>query len=404
MIMTISQVVSKIKPSATLSINSKVKLLKSQGVSVIGFSAGEPDFDTPEDIKTAAIDSLKSGFTKYTPTAGIIELKEAICEKLSRENNIISYTPQQVIVSCGAKQAIYNCLLALCNEGDEVLIPSPYWVSYPEQAVLARGIPVFIQSSDENNFKIEKSDIDRHMTDKTKVLVINSPCNPTGSVYTEGELYEIIHYAINTGLYVISDEIYEKIIYDGTKHFSPASFGKEFIEKLITINGFSKTFSMTGWRIGYAAGPADIINAATTIQDHSTSGPNSFTQKAALAALKADEKTITDMVRKFDKRRQYIVGRLNDMEGITCMMPKGAFYVFPNVSGLYNRDICGQTVTNSVEFADLILDKARIAFVPGVCFGSDSHVRISYATSMENIEEGMNRLEKLLSEGILHEG
>ncbi len=400
--MTISNVVKKIKPSATLSINSKVKQLKSEGISVIGFSAGEPDFDTPEEIKASAIESLKSGFTKYTPTSGIIELKEAICKKFSRENNV-DYSPPQVLVSCGAKQVIFNCLLALCNDEDEVLIPAPYWVSYPEQVVIARGKSVFIESTEENDFKITKSDIERNITDKTKVLILNSPSNPTGSVYTENELHDIVSCAVNAGLYVISDEIYEKILYDGTKHFSPASFGDKFREKLITVNGFSKAFSMTGWRIGYAAGPTDIIKAATLIQDHSTSGPNSFTQKAAVTALEGDEKATKDMVTEFDKRRQYIVKRLNSMDGITCMLPKGAFYVFPNLSGLYNREICGQTATNSIDLTNLILDKARTAFVPGVCFGSDLHARISYATSMENIQEGMDRLEKILSEGIAHD-
>jgi len=400
--MTISNIVNKIKPSATLSLNSKVKQLKSEGVNVIGFSAGEPDFDTPEEIKASAIESLKSGFTKYTPTSGIPELKEAISKKLLKENNV-NYSPQQVLVSCGAKQVIYNCLMALCNDGDEVLIPAPYWVSYPEQVVLVRGKSVFIESSDKNDFKITKNDVERNITDKTKVLIINSPSNPTGSLYTEKELYELVQSAVNAGLYIISDEIYEKIIYDGEKHVSPASFGKEFFEKLITVNGFSKTFSMTGWRIGYAAGPVDIINAATLIQDHTTSGPNSFTQKAAITALQGDEKTITDMVTEFDKRRKYIVERLNNIDGITCMLPKGAFYVFPNISGLYNRDICGEKVTNSIDLANLFLDKAKTAFVPGECFGSDLHLRISYATSMENIKEGMDRLEKLLNEGIAYE-
>lgn len=401
--MAISNIIKKIKPSVTLALSSKVKQLKSEGVNVIGFSAGEPDFDTPEEIKKSAIESLKSGFTKYTPTSGIPELKEAICEKLSRENNI-SYSPQQILASCGAKQVIYNCLQALCNDGDEVLIPSPYWLSYPEQVTFARGKSVFIESSDENDFKITKEDIERNITERTKVLIINSPSNPTGSLYSEKELYEIVQVAVNAGLYIISDEIYEKIIYDGEKHISPASFGKKFFEKLITVNGFSKAFSMTGWRIGYAAGPVDIIKAATLVQDHSTSGPNSFTQKAAITALQMDEKTITDMVKEFDRRRKYIVERLNNIDGITCMLPKGAFYVFPNISGLYSRDICGQKVTNSVDLANLILDKAKTAFVPGVCFGSDLHLRISYATSMENIEEGMNRLEKLLNEGIVHKG
>ncbi len=400
--MTISNIIKKIKPSATLALGSKVKQLKAEGKNVIGFGAGEPDFDTPEAIKASAIESLKSGFTKYTPTSGIPELKEAICKKLSRENNI-NYSPQQVLVSCGAKQVIYNCLQALCNYEDEVLIPSPYWLSYPEQVTLARGKSVFIDSSDKNDFKITKSDIERNITEKTKVLIINSPSNPTGSLYREKELYEIVQSAVKAGLYIISDEIYEKIIYDDEKHVSPASFGKEFFEKLITVNGFSKAYSMTGWRIGYAAGPVDIINAATLVQDHSTSGANSFTQKAALTALEGDAKTTTDMVKEFDKRRKYIVERLNNIDGITCMLPKGAFYVFPNISDLYSRNICGQKVTNSVDLANLILDKAKTAFVPGICFGSDLHLRISYATSMENIENGMDRLEKLLNEDIAYE-
>ncbi|MFQ5963056.1 MAG: pyridoxal phosphate-dependent aminotransferase [Candidatus Scalinduaceae bacterium] len=400
--MIISQQVKKIKPSATMSINSKVKHLISSGIDVIGFSAGEPDFDTPDYIKLAAIESLKSGFTKYTPTSGILELKEAICEKLRRENNI-NYTPQQVMVSCGAKQAIYNCILALCNEGDEVLVPSPYWVSYPEQIVLARGAPVFIKTTDEKKFKITIDDIKRNISDRTKLLIINSPCNPTGTVYTEEELYEITRFAIKEGLYIISDEIYEKILYDGVKHFSPASFGKEFKKNIITINGFSKSFSMTGWRIGYTAGPEDIIKAATLIQDHSTSCPNSFTQKAAVAALKGDKDITINMITEFEKRRRYIVEKLNNMDGITCLLPKGAFYVFPKVSDLFGRSIADQTANTSIELVSLILDKAKIAFVPGECFGSGSHVRISYAVSFNNIKKGIDRLEKLLLGGISHE-
>jgi len=400
--MTVSQLANSIKPSATLAVTSKVKQLKSNGVDVIGFGAGEPDFDTPDYIKLAAKESLESGFTKYTPSSGIIELKEAICEKLRKENNL-NYESQNIIASCGAKQAIYNCILALCNEGDEVLIPSPYWVSYPEQVILARGTPVIIDANDETDFKITKREIERKITGKTKLFIMNSPSNPTGTAYTKEELYEITRFAIDAGLYVISDEIYEKIIYDDMKHFSPASFGKEFMEKVITINGFSKAFSMTGWRIGYAAGPIDIIKAATMIQDHTTSGPNSFTQKAAVVALNEQNNATADMVVEFDKRRKYMVERLNNMDGITCMLPKGAFYVFPNISGLFKRDIAGQTANTSIELVNLLLDKAKVAFVPGEAFGSNSHVRMSYATSMENIKEGMNRLEKLLSEGIPHE-
>ncbi len=401
--MTVSQLANSIKPSATLAVTSRVKQLKLNGVNVIGFGAGEPDFDTPDYIKLAAIESLKSGFTKYTPTSGIIELKEAICEKLRRENGL-SYEPQQIMASCGAKQAIYNCILTLCNEEDEVLVPSPYWVSYPEQVALARAKPVFIKTTDENNFKITKDDLETHIIDKTKLLIINSPSNPTGTTYTKEELYEICDSAIKAGLYILSDEIYEKILYDGTKHVSPASFGKEFMDKVITVNGFSKAFSMTGWRIGYAAGPLDIIKAATMIQDHTTSGPNSFTQKAAVTALNEQNNATADMVVEFDKRRKYIVERLNNMDGISCMLPKGAFYVFPNVSALFGRNIAGQNAADPIELVALILDKAKVAFVPGEAFGSKSHVRISYATSMENIKEGMNRLENLLSAGITHKG
>lgn len=399
--MIISQLANSLKPSATLSITSKVKHLRSNGIDVIGFSAGEPDFDTPQYIKLAAIESLKSGFTKYTPTSGINELKEAICKKLERENDLF-YEPEQIIVSCGAKQAIYNCILALCNEGDEVLIPSPYWVSYPEQVTLARAKPVFINTTDENHFKITKNDLEKRITDKTKLLIINSPSNPTGTTYTKRELYGICDFAIKAGLYIISDEIYEKILYDDTRHVSPGSFGKEFLDKVITINGFSKSFSMTGWRIGYAAGPIDIIKAATMIQDHTTSGPNSFTQKAAVTALNEQNNLTADMVVEFDKRRKYIVERLNNMDGISCIMPKGAFYIFPNVSRLFKRGIAGQIVNTSIEFVNLVLDKAKVAFVPGEAFGSKSHVRISYAMSMESIKEGMNRLEGLLSADIIH--
>jgi aspartate aminotransferase len=277
-------------------------------------------------------------------------------------------------------------------------------VSYPEQVALARAKPVFIKTTDENNFKITKDDLETHITDKTKLLIINSPSNPTGTTYTKEELYEICDSAIKAGLYILSDEIYEKILYDGTKHVSPASFGKEFMDKVITINGFSKAFSMTGWRIGYAAGPLDIIKAATMIQDHTTSGPNSFTQKAAVTALNEQNNATADMVVEFDKRRKYIVERLNNMDGISCMLPKGAFYVFPNVSALFGRNIAGQKAADSIGLVALILDKAKVAFVPGECFGSKSHVRISYATSMENIKEGMNRLENLLSAGITHKG
>ncbi|MDR4499082.1 MAG: pyridoxal phosphate-dependent aminotransferase [Candidatus Scalindua sp.] len=397
--MIISQLVKKIKPSATMSITSKVKQMISSGIDVIGFGAGEPDFDTPDYIKTAAIESLQNGFTKYTPTSGILELKEAICKKLLQENGV-NYTPKQVIISCGAKHSIYNTILALCNPGDEVLVPSPYWVSYPEQITLANSTPVFIHTDDSKDFKISVEDLKRSITDKTKLLILNSPSNPTGSVYTKEELYEIADFAIQAGLYIISDEIYEKIVYDGTVHYSPASFGEKFAKNVITVNGLSKTFSMTGWRIGYMAGPEELVKATELIQDHSTSCPNSFSQKAAVVAIRGKDDITSKMVSEFDRRRRYIVERLNKIEGITCRLPKGAFYVFPNISGLYGRKIAGETAKNSSEFVSIVLDKAKVAVVPGICFGSDSHVRLSYATSFENIEKGMDRLENLLTNSI----
>ena len=397
--MKVSKLIQKIKPSATMSITSKVKYMISCGIDVIGFGAGEPDFDTPDYIKTAAIQSLQNGFTKYTPTSGIPELKEVICKKLLEENGV-NYTPQQVIISCGAKHSLYNSILALCNSGDEVLVPSPYWVSYPEQITLANGIPVFIHTDDSKDFKISVEDLKRSITAKTKLLILNSPSNPTGSVYTREELYEISDFAIQAGLYIISDEIYEKIVYDGTAHYSPASFGEKFAENVITVNGLSKTFSMTGWRIGYMAGPEELVKATELIQDHSTSCPNSFAQKAAVVALKEKDDITSKMVSEFDRRRKYIVERLNKIEGITCRLPKGAFYVFPNISGLFGRNIAGETANTSSELVNIVLNKAKVAFVPGICFGSDSHVRLSYATSLENIKEGMDRLENLLTNGI----
>lgn len=396
--MIISHLVKKIKPSATMSITSKVKQMISQGIDVIGFGAGEPDFDTPDYIKAAAIESLQKGFTKYTPTSGVLELKEAICQKLSEENGI-NYSPGEIMVSCGAKHAIYNCMLSLCNGGDEVLVQSPYWVSYPEQVTLANSVPVFIKTIDTTGFKLTVDDLKRSITDKTKLLILNSPCNPTGTVYTKEELYDIADFAISAGLYIVSDEIYEKMVYDGVSHYSPASFGERFFKNVITINGLSKTFSMTGWRIGYTAGPKELIEAATLIQDHSTSCPNSFTQKASIAALREKDDTVSNMVAEFDKRRRYIVERLNNIEGLTCSLPKGAFYVFPNISALFGKSIAGKTANTSSELVEIVLDKAKVAFVPGICFGSDSHIRISYATSFENIEKGMDRFENLLKDG-----
>ena len=393
--MALSRIAREVKTSATLAITAKAKQLKAKGVDVIGFGAGEPDFDTPENVKNAAIQAIKDGYTKYTPTSGAPALKEAICEKLLKDNHL-KYTPSQVIVSAGAKQSILNIVLVLCDTGDEVIIPTPYWVSYPEMVTMSGATPVFLKTTDKEHFKITKESLAKVITTRSKLLFMNSPSNPTGMVYTEKELREIVGFAVEKGLYVISDEIYEKILYDGAKHFSPATFNDDCYKKVITVNGFSKVYSMTGWRLGYAAGLEEIIKAATNIQDHTTSGANSITQLAGVEALKGNQDSVNKMVREFDRRRKYIVERLNKIKGISCLLPQGAFYAFPKVSDLYKRKIAGQSVMNSFDLVNLMLEKAHIAFVPGAPFGSDEYIRISYATSMENIEKGMDRFEKFL--------
>jgi aspartate aminotransferase len=394
--MTLSRIAEEIKPSGTIKISTKVKHLAREGISVIGFGMGEPDFNTPKNIADAAIKAIKDGFTKYTPTSGILELREAICEKLLGDNGL-KYSPTQVVVSSGAKQVTHNLILVLCDSGDEVIIPSPYWVSYPEQVKMAGARPVYVQGTDETGFKVTPESLKEAITPRTKVLLLNSPGNPTGVVYTEEELRTLAGIAVEKGIYVISDEIYEKIIYDGIKHASPASFGDEFMDRVITVNGFSKAYAMTGWRLGYAAGPENVIKATIRLQDHTTSCANSIAQKAAVEALRGDQTTVGLMVAEFDKRRRYIVERLSKLEGISCIMPKGAFYVFPNVTGLYRLGIAGTNVSDSTKLVDLLIEKARVAFVPGVCFGSDDHIRISFATNMDQIKEGMDRLEELLT-------
>ncbi len=400
--MALSRIAEEIKASGTIKINAKIRDMAQEGISVIGFGMGEPDFDTPKNITAAAVRAIEDGFTRYTPTPGIPELREAICEKLWRDNGL-QYAPTQVAVSIGAKQAIHNLLLVLSDGGDEVIIPSPYWVSYPEQVKMAGATPVFIHTSDETEFKITPESLKKAITPRTKVFIINSPGNPTGVVYTEKELRALAGIAVEKGIYVISDEIYEKIIYDGIKHVSPASFGDEFMKKVITVNGFSKAYAMTGWRLGYAAGPEKIIKAAIRLQDHTTSCANSIAQRAAVEALRGDQTPVRLMVEEFDKRRRYMVERLEKLEGISCTMPAGAFYVFPNVSGLYQRAVAGTDVSNSTELVEILINKAKVAFVPGVCFGADDYIRISFATDMAQIEEGMDRLEALLTsrEGML---
>lgn len=379
--------IEKINPSSTLAITSKAKKLKSEGRDIVNFAAGEPDFDTPDFIKTAAIEAINAGFTKYTSSTGTQELKNLISGKFKKDNSL-EYKPNQIVVSCGAKHSIFNALLVLVERGDEVLIPSPYWVSYPEMVNLCEATPRFIKTSCENNFKITIQDLKEHINSKTRLLIINSPANPTGSVYTRDELKEISEICVKKKIFVLSDEIYEKIIYDNLKHASIAAFGHDIYDLTITVNGVSKSYSMTGWRIGYLAGPADIIEAISKLQDHSTSNPASISQKAAQAALNAPDDFSKDMCREFQKRRDYIAERLTRIKKISFVLPQGAFYIFCDIS---------KAKLDSLIFANKLLDEASVAVIPGEGFGRDDYVRISFATSMEQIEKGMDRIEEWLN-------
>lgn len=380
--------VEKIKPSPTLAITAKAAEMKKKGIPVISFGAGEPDFPTPLNIKQAAISSIQENFTKYTPTSGILELKEAICKKFKEDNNL-DYTPSQILVSCGAKHSLYNIIQALVDKGDEVIIPSPYWVSYLEMVHLACGKPVLLKT--DKNFQIPIDKLKKKIQKKTKILILNSPNNPTGAVSEKEILEEIAKIALDNNFYIISDEIYEKIIYDDKKHYSIASFSEEVKNKTIVVNGVSKTYSMTGWRIGYAAGEEKIMKICSQIQDHSTSNPTSIAQKAALEAIKGEQNEVKKMVEEFDRRRKYIVEKLNNIKGISCNNPAGAFYVFPKVKKFFNSQI-----KNSTEITEYLLEEAKVAVVPGIVFGSDEHIRLSYATSLNNIIEGLNKMEEAL--------
>lgn len=388
-----------ISPSPTLAIDAKAKAMKKAGLDIIGFGVGEPDFDTPEHIKEAAVKAIEEGFTKYTAVAGIDELKEAICAKLQRDQGL-TYTPQQIIVSSGAKHSLYNAFQVLCDEGDEVLLPSPYWVSYCEQIKLAGGIPVVVETKEDNGFKLTGEELSQAITPKTKVLILNSPSNPTGAVYSKEELETIARILVEKNIFVISDEIYEKLIYDGNQHVSIASFGEKIKDLTIIINGLSKAYSMTGWRIGYAAAHEKIVKAMTNFQSHATSNPTSVAQKAGVEALNGPEEPLAEMLKEFKKRRNYMVENLNKIPGITCLCPGGAFYVFPNVSAYYGKTIRGKKITDSTALAEVLLEEGKVALVPGEAFGVKDYLRLSYATSLENIMEGIRRMEALLQEAI----
>ncbi len=382
--MQLANRVQELTPSLTLAIDSKAKALKAEGIDVCGFGAGEPDMDTPEHIKAAAIEALQNGFTKYTPSAGIPELRQAISEKFKADNNL-DYKPSQIIVSNGAKQSCYNAIAAICDPGDEVIIPAPYWLSYPEMVRLAGAEPAFVQTSEKNSWKITAEDFENAMTPRTKMIILNSPGNPTGSVYTREELRAISEVAAEEDIYILSDEIYEKLTYDGAEHVSIASLTPEAYDLTITVNGFSKAYAMTGWRLGYLGAPEAIARAIDSMQSHSTSNPCSFAQKGALAALKGDQQCVADMREEFDIRRQYMCERINSIAGLSAVKPLGAFYVLVNISSLGLK---------SQNFADRLLSKASVAVVPGIAFGDDRTVRLSYATSLDVIKTGLDRIEE----------
>lgn len=381
--MEISTRAAQLTPSLTLSIDSKAKAMKAEGVDICGFGAGEPDFDTPEHIKQAAIAALEQGFTKYTPSSGLPELREAISKKFETDNNL-EYRPSQVIVSDGAKHSCYNAILATCEAGDEVIIPSPYWVSYPEMVRLAGAEPVFVQTSERNGWKMTAQEFENAMTPRTKMVIMNSPNNPSGAVYTREELEAIVEVAAEEDIYILSDEIYEKLVYDDAKHVSIASLSKQSYDLTITVNGFSKSYAMTGWRLGYMGAPEAVAKAVDSIQSHSTSNPCSFAQKGGIAALKGDQQAISDMHDEFDMRRNYMYDRISKIANITAVKPQGAFYVLVNISQL------GLTSQN---FADRLLSKANVAVVPGAAFGNDRTIRLSYATSIDVIKKGLDRFQ-----------
>ncbi|QPD04126.1 MAG: Aspartate aminotransferase B [Candidatus Nitrospira kreftii] len=385
--------VSRIAPSPTLAMAANAKAMAAQGVDVIDFSAGEPDFDTPEPVKAAAEDAIRSGFTKYTPSSGIDELRGAIADKLQAEVGV-RYDKSQVLVSCGAKHSLYNLAEALLEAGDEIIIPIPYWVSYSDQALLNDATPVLLATAEEEGYAVHAAALERLITPRTKAIIVNSPCNPTGAAYDRATLEEIASVAIRHDLLVISDEIYEKVLYDGAIHVSIASLGPEIAARTVIINGVSKAYAMTGWRIGYAAGPKELITAMANIQSQSTSNPCSIAQKAAVAALRLGDPFTIKMVEEFSRRRTTIVKGLNKISGVSCRMPQGAFYAFPNIKGVLGKQGPSGMLKTPNDVAQYLLNEAQIATVPGEPFGSREHLRLSYATSMTNITRGLERLEQ----------
>jgi aspartate aminotransferase len=387
----------QITPSPTLAIDAKAKQMKSEGIDVIGFGAGEPDFDTPLHIKEAAIEAINSNFTKYTPASGTPELKEAICKKFLNDQGL-EYQPQQIVISNGAKHSLFNIFAGLLNEGDEVIIPAPYWVSYPEIVKLNGGVPVIVETKIENNFKPTRLELEKAISPRTKALVLNSPNNPTGQVFQKKELEDIAALALKANFYVVSDEIYEKLVYGDNKHISIASLGEDIKNLTIIVNGVSKTYAMTGWRIGYSASDIKLAAAMSNIQSHATSNPNSVAQKAAYQALVGSQDCVAEMREAFAKRRDYMMERISRMPYLSCLTPEGAFYLFVNVGKTFTKKFHGEEIKNVDNLATLLLEQYRVALVPGQGFGAPDYVRISYALSLDNVRLGLDRIESFLQE------
>ena len=392
----LSRKAQSINPSPTLAIDAKAKKMKADGVDVIGFGAGEPDFDTPVHIKDAAILAIQNGFTRYTPVAGVLDLQKAICQKLQNDNNL-TYQPGQIVVSNGAKHSLTNVFAALLNPGDEVIIPAPYWVSYSEIVKLNDGVPVIMPTLAENHFKITPLELAGAVTSRTKAILINSPNNPTGQVYTREELQAVADFAVARNLYVISDEIYEKLIYGEYEHVSIASLNEQIKDLTIIVNGVSKSYAMTGWRIGYTASNAKIATIMSSVQSHATSNPNSIAQYATIAALTGSQNCVEEMKVAFSARRDYMVDQIASTPDLSCIEPNGAFYVFMDVSNLFGRKHAGQTIDSSDQFAAHLLEEAKVAVVPGTGFGAPNYVRLSYALSMEQIQTGMTRIQSFVT-------
>jgi len=394
--MQLSKKAGNIDPSITLAITAKANELKSQGIDVVSFAAGEPDFNTPENIIQAAIKAMHDGKTKYTPAGGLLELKQTICNKFKNDNNL-EYKLSQITISTGAKQCLANVFMAILNPEDEVLIPVPYWVSYPELVKLAEGVPVFVETSKENNYKYTISDLEKAITDKTKAILINSPNNPTGTIYHEEELLEIANFAKRHNLLIISDEIYEKLIYDGEKHISIAALNEDAYERTVVINGVSKTYAMTGWRLGYVASSEKITKLMTSIQSHMTGNANAIAQYATIEALNGPVEDLNNMIKEFENRRNFMICKLEKLNEISIIKPSGAFYIMVNIGAYLNTTFKEQTINDSMDFAKVLLEEEKVAVIPGAGFGLDNYIRLSYATSMDIIENGIDRISTFLS-------